>query len=78
MQLVLYPEECQLILEPFLVLYDLLEETEFLHEKIEGSHESYPTAKGRLTLYIKKTNYNAIQSIRPSYKLGTHTEYIRT
>ena len=41
MRLVLYPEECQLIPEPFLVLYNLLEETELLYEKIKGSHELY-------------------------------------
>jgi hypothetical protein len=48
MQLILYPEECQLILEPFLVLYDLLEETELLCEKIEGNHESYEDVPIRL------------------------------
>jgi hypothetical protein len=48
MQLVLYPEECQLILEPFLMSYDLLEETELLYEKIEGSHESYEDVPIRL------------------------------
>jgi len=48
MQLVLYPEECQLILEPFLVLYDLPEEIELLYEKIKGSHELYKDVPIRL------------------------------
>jgi hypothetical protein len=48
MQLVLYLEECQLILKPFLVLYDLLEETELLYKKIEGNHESYEDVSNRL------------------------------
>ena len=48
MQLILYPKECQLILEPFLVLYDLLKETELLYEKIKGSHESYKGVPIRL------------------------------
>jgi hypothetical protein len=41
MRLVLDLQEYQLILEPFLVLYDLPEEIELLHRKTEGSHESY-------------------------------------
>jgi hypothetical protein len=48
MQLVLYPEECQLIPKPFLVLYNLLKETELLYEKIEGNHELYKDVPIRL------------------------------
>ena len=48
MQLVLYSEECQLILEPFLVSYNLLEETELLHEKIKESHKLYKDVPIRL------------------------------